>query len=90
MFHSCFSKLVLNLKLLSFFFLNYLISTLQYGTRLLTSKLNSADTDNLEIVYENPKQLELVTSEVSLAVKSEKLRILLVLLTHKLTFDLDK
>ncbi|XP_011451715.3 protein FAM184A [Magallana gigas] len=36
----------------------------KYGTRLLTSKLNSADTDNLEIVYENPKQLELVTSEV--------------------------
>lgn len=63
-----------------------LISTLQYGTRLLRSKLNSADTDNLEIVYENPKQLELVTSEVSLAVKSEKLRILLVLPTHKLTF----
>lgn len=63
-----------------------LISKLQYGTRLLTSKLNSADTDNLEIVYENPKQLELVTSEVSLAVKSEKLRILLVLPTHKLTF----
>lgn len=50
-----------------------MISTLQYGTRLLTSKLNSADTDNLEIVYENPKQLELVTSEVSLAVKSEKI-----------------
>lgn len=63
-----------------------LISKLQYGTRLLTSKLNSADTDNLEIVYENPKQLELVTSEVSLVVKSEKLRILLVLPTHKLTF----
>lgn len=63
-----------------------LISTLQYGTRLLTSKLNSADTDNLEIVYENPKQLELVTAEVSVAVKSEKLRILLVLPTHKLTF----